>query len=317
MAENITIATPDGAINFPVIEFTSDEANFFTEEYGGERATSFLAKETIDEISQNPKLSNLFTYETLKDGTAPLFELDPANAEIDPKDRGLTDEDILKNLQTLKTPGFFTGFGREILKTAPSAAGFVGGAKIGGKLQQMIPPLGPVAIGVKFAIPVATGVLGAFGAYEMGDDVSEFVLGEEGIIIPSHKASYEAGRTTAGGLAWLPTPFMISKNVSFGAANYIKNLDEILKTGQQQIGLQRSKPPITTKLISGVETLLNKTGKEFRDKPKRMGALEGLSVGGATTGAYFAENLDPGGVAARIGFEMTVQLPHNLLLAQS
>ena len=305
MAEINTLTTPDGPINFPVIEFTSDEANFFTEEFGGEKATSFLAREAISEITQNPKLGNLFTYETLKDGTAPLFDFDPELVGKSSKEKSLSDEEILKEFTNLEDTGFFTGFGREIFKTAPSAAGFVGGAKIGGKLQQMIPPLGPVAIGVKFAIPVTTGVLGAFGAYEMGDDVSEFVLGQEGIIIPSHKASYEAGRTTAGGLAWLPTPFMISKNISFGAANYIKNLDEILKTGQQQIGLQRSKPPITTKLISGVETLLNKTGKEFRDKPKRMAALEGLSVGGATTGAYFAENLDPGGVAARIGFEMT------------
>ena len=53
-------------------------------------------------------------------------------------------------------------------------------------------------------MPVVTGTLAAFAGYDAGEDLSNFVFGDEALPIPSHRAAYEAGqRTTAGGLAWL------------------------------------------------------------------------------------------------------------------
>ena len=298
----LDISTPDGVVSVPEIEFSPDQASYFTKDLGPERATSFLAENAVSEISQ--QFPDLFNYESLKDGTAKLFDLDPDNKNIPSNERGLTDEAILKQFTNLEEVGFFSGFGRELLKSGPSAAGFYAGAKTGAAITSGIPPVNPLLVGVKFGVPLVTGTLGAFASYEAGDDLANFVFGDESLPIPSHRAAYEAGRTTAGGLAWLPMPFLISKNVSFGASTYLKNLDEIIKTGSPQTGLQRSKPPLSTKLIGGVETLLNKTGKEFRDKPKRMAFLEGLSLSGATVGAYTAENIAPEQAAVRIPFEI-------------
>ena len=302
MANMLDISTPDGVVSVPEIEFSADEASYFTKDLGPEGATSFLAKSATDEISQ--QFPELFNYTSLKDGTAKLFDLDPELASKPTNERALTDEAILKQFTNLEDVGFFTGFGRELLKSGPSGAAFFAGAKAGSAITSGIPPVNPLLVGVKFGVPVVTGTLAAFAGYDAGEDLSNFVFGDEALPIPSHRAAYEAGRTTAGGLAWLPMPFLISKNVSFGASTYLKNLDEIIKTGAPQTGLQRSKPPLSTKLISGVETLLNKTGQEFRDKPKRMAFLEGLSLSGATIGAFTAESVAPEEGVVRIPFEI-------------
>ncbi len=302
MTNMLDITTPDGVVSVPEIEFSADQASYFTKDLGPDGATSFLAKSATDEISQ--QFPDLFNYTSLKDGTAKLFDLDSELAGKPANERSLSDEAILKQFTNLDEVGFFSGFGRELLKSGPSAAGFYAGAKTGAAITSGIPPVNPLFVGIKFGVPLVTGTLGAFATYDAGEDLADFVFGDESLPIPSHKAAYEAGRTTAGGLAWLPMPFLISKNVSFGASTYLKNLDEIIKTGAPQTGVQRSKPPISTRLISGVETLLNKTGQEFRDKPKRMAFLEGLSLTGASVGAYTAENIAPEEGIVRVPFEI-------------
>ena len=66
-------------------------------------------------------------------------------------------------------------------------------------------------------------------------------------------------------------PFLISKNVSFGASTFLTNLNNLVSkgpvpkeqlTGAVQKAITKGKPPVSTRLISGAETLLNKTGKE-------------------------------------------------------
>ena len=311
MADVIDIMTPDGVQSVPIIKFTNQEVDFFTQDMGGDGATSFMAEESVKEIGQ--QFPNLFNYKSLKDGTAPIFDLDPENKNLLPKERALTDKDILTQFTNLEDLGYFSGLGRELFKAAPSAVGFYGGVKAGSTLTASIPPINPLFVGIKFGVPIVTGTLGAFGLYEMGDDAAEFVLGEEKPVIPSHKAAYESGKTTAGALSFLPLPFLISKNVSFGASTFLTNLNNLLSkgpvpkeqlTGAVQKAITKGKPPISTRLISGAETLLNKTGKEFRDKPKRMGFLEGLSVTGMTSGAYIAEETAPGSIGARISFEL-------------
>ena len=268
MADVIDIATPDGVQSVPIIKFTNQEVDFFTQDMGGDGATSFMAEESVKEIGQ--QFPNLFNYKSLKDGTAPIFDLDPENKNLLPEERGLTDKDILTQFTNLEDLGYFSGLSREMFKAAPSAAGFYGGVKAGSMLTASIPPINPLFVGIKFGVPIVTGTLGAFSLYEMGDDAAEFVLGEEQPVIPSHKAAYEAGKTTSGALSFLPLPFLISKNVSFGASTFLTNLNNLVSkgpvpkeqlTGAVQKAITKGKPPVSTRLISGAETLLNKTGK--------------------------------------------------------
>ena len=41
MTEKLTITTPDGPIDLPVIQYTSDEVDYFTERYGGKVPLAF------------------------------------------------------------------------------------------------------------------------------------------------------------------------------------------------------------------------------------------------------------------------------------
>ena len=159
----LDISTPDGVVSVPEIEFSPDQASYFTKDLGPERATSFLAENAVSEISQ--QFPDLFNYKSLKDGTAKLFDLDPDNKNIPADERGLTDEAILKQFTNLEEVGFFSGFGRELLKSGPSAAGIYAGAKTGAALTSGIPPVNPLLVGVKFGVPLVTGTLGAFASY--------------------------------------------------------------------------------------------------------------------------------------------------------
>ena len=125
MADVIDIITPDGVQSVPIIKFTNQEVDFFTQDMGGDGATSFMAEESVKEIGQ--QFPNLFNYKSLKDGTAPIFDLDPENKNLLPEERGLTDKDILTQFTNLEDLGYFSGFGRELFKAAPSAAGYYGG----------------------------------------------------------------------------------------------------------------------------------------------------------------------------------------------
>ena len=114
----------------------------------------------LDEISQ--QFPDLFNYSSLKDGTAKIFDLDPDLASKPANERGLTDEAILKQFTNLEDVGFFSGFGRELLKSGPSGAAFFAGAKAGAAVTSGIPPVNPLLVGVKFGVPVVTGTLAAF-----------------------------------------------------------------------------------------------------------------------------------------------------------
>ena len=61
MADVIDIITPDGVQSVPIIKFTNQEVDFFTQDMGGDGATSFMAEESVKEIGQ--QFPNLFNYE--------------------------------------------------------------------------------------------------------------------------------------------------------------------------------------------------------------------------------------------------------------
>ena len=316
--EVIDIPTGDGIFStVPIISFEKSESDELVKIYGADKAESAIAENVAQELSLD--FPNVFNYKQLKDGTAPLFNFSPETKDLAPADRSMTDRDILDQFSNLKNVGFFEGLTREVTKMAPSAAGTLAGFKLGAKLTAPIPPVNPLAIAVKYGVPVITGAIGAFGGFRVGDEFSDLLLGEEKAVTPSQSAAYEAGKTVGGGLAWLPMPFMVPKTISMGASTYLDNLGSmILKDpkksyleGFPEVSgkivdkfLKTGKGPKTARFARSSEQLLGKIGTEFSKRPKTMAAAETVSVVGAGSGAYVAESSDPGAAGTRFALEM-------------
>lgn len=319
--EVIDIPTGEGTFTtVPIVSFEKGETDFLTKTYGADKAESAIAENVAEELSLD--FPNLFNYKQLRDGTAPLFDFSPETKGLNPSERSMTDRDILDQFTNLKDVGFFEGLTRELTKMTPSAAGGYAGVKLGAKATSMIPPTSPLAIGVKYGVPVITGLIGAFKGYRVGDEFTDLLLGPEKAVTPSQSAAYESGKTVGGGLAWLPMPFLVPKNISMGAATYLDNLDDLLAKGPQPQkispegvkgfsdaviakALKTGKGPRSARISRAAEQLLGKIGTEFSKRPKTMGAAELTSVLGAGTGAYLAETADPGGAGTRFISEVS------------
>ena len=267
----------------------------FADEQGG--AEPILAEQLTSEVAVD--YPNLITYQGLRDGTAPLFSQLPQFADLAPEDRSLNNAQIISLFAVdeqgdpIQEGTFAGGVKREILPSVFSLTGAKLGADAGMALQAPIPPAGPWGVAAKVAIPTVTTIIGAFGGYKTGDLTADQLFGPEKPVTPGSRAAYEAGKTAGGAIGWLPMPFMISKNVSFGASQYLINLAE----GQ--------KGPLSTRLIAGAEKLLSKSGEAARAAPITTGIVETTAGLGAAGGSYIAESLDPGATGPRLGLEVT------------
>jgi len=234
-----------------------------------------------------------------------------------------------KDGNKLESGSVAKGFMRELVPSTTSMAGFYAGAKAGSAISAPIPPLGPVAIGAKLAIPTLFGVAGALGAYELGEEGADFLFGEELLLTPGTKKYYEAGKTGASAIGWLPLPFLISDKVSFGAAQYLDNLiksdavarigpptaEELSKSGVKNARgylknrlfrdgkLVKPKLNRTIRFTKAIESFLNRTGTESRKYPFSTIGSETAAAGGGSLAAFLAEQSDPGDTSTRLGAE--------------
>ena len=231
------------------------------------------------------------SYDGLVSGQSTLFDtFEPLRGKPSAK-RALTNNQII-SLLAVDTEGkpieagtFLEGFKREITPSATSLAGFQTGIKLG--LKAPIPH--PIARG---AFVLGSGIVGSLAGYKGGELLTDGLMGEESPLLPGQTAAYEAGKTAAGVTGWLPFPFMISKNVGVGTADFIKNLTKK--------GLNPSR---TTRLLQGAQNLLNKTGQAARGAPVPFLVAEGIAGVGQTVGAGYAEDYFQGDPLARIFYE--------------
>jgi hypothetical protein len=234
-----------------------------------------------------------FSYESLRDGTARLFDLDPVARDRSPRERALTDNQII-NLLAVDTEGnpieagtFGAGAAREALPQVGAFGGFMAGARATSALP--IPhPL------VKAGVGLIGGIVGAIAGYEGGAALTDELLGPERPLLPGQTAAYEQGKTGMGVLAWAPTPFMVSRNVSLGTAQYLQNL------AAQGV----ADTPRSVRLAQGIENMLGRMGTSAREAPVGTILLEGFIGAGQVAGAGMAETEAPGQVGTRITAEL-------------
>jgi len=270
-----------------------------------------IARDVVSKsVVQSP---GLFTYDTLKDGTALFFDKIPEFKTQTPGQRRFKTNDEIINFLARTSQGeelefgtMLEGFKRDIIPQGLSLTGAVTGAKIGSKV--------PGTALSRFFVTTGSTILGAFGAYEGGELLTSQLFGDEKTILPGTRKAYAYGKTAAGAFAWLPTPFLISKNVDFGAAKYLDNLVETLKKGPLTPAdyknkdlvksLAKGKGPNVLRLIRGTEKMLTSSKKFATDRPFSTLAVEGM-VGVSQTGfGGFAEQTQPGETLPRIGYEL-------------
>ena len=301
----------------------------FADEPGG--AEPILAEQLTGEVAVD--YPELITYEGLLDGTAPLFAQLPEFKDLAPEDRQLTDSQIISLFAVdeqgdpIKEGTFLGGAKREMFPSVFSLAGAYGGAKAGMAMQAPIPPAGPWAIAAKVAIPATTTVLGAFGLYEAGEAATDALFGPEKPVTPGSRAAYESGKTAMGAAGWLPLPYMISKNVAFGGAQYLDNLTNIIKnvgpvTAADMAvpgvakALQTGTTPRTARFVAATERFLGGAGEAARKAPIATGFLETTAGAGAAGGAYVAETADPGDASTRLSTEIIGSIAPSILGAR-
>ena len=278
----------------PVIEpvvFDKPQFDAFVERFkdapGG--SSNIIAKTLAGEVQTD--MPDIFSYESLKDGTAKLFDFTEGLKDLQPNQRRLSDDEII-NLLAVDTEGnpieagtFLEGFQREIAPSVGSAGAFYYGAKLGSSVPAPPP--------VKLGVGTVTGIISSLFGYTGGQELTELVLGPEKPLLPSQRAAYEMGKTSASVIGWLPMPFAVSKNVNLGVADYLKNL---AITDIKQA-------PRSVRLTRGVEKMLGRMGKTAKEHPLETLALEGIVGVGQTAGAGYAESSDPGAMGTRLAWE--------------
>jgi hypothetical protein len=288
-----TVPAPSLQLNIEPVVFDKPEMDAFTRMFqtasGGPSAV--IAREVAGQVAIGNE--EFFSYRSLRDGTARLFDLDPVTRDRSPRDRALTDNQII-NLFAVDTEGnpieggtFAAGAARE---AAPQVGAF-GGFMAGARATSALPIPHPL---VKAGVGLIGGVIGAIAGYEGGEALTDQLLGPERPLLPGQTAAYEQAKTTMGVLAWMPLSFMVSRNVSLGTAQYLQNL-----AAQGVAGTPRS-----VRLAQGIENMLGRMGTTAREAPVPTIFLEGFIGAGQVAGAGMAEEADPGNPVPRIIAEL-------------
>lgn len=290
--------------------FSKDELDAYFDqmrEAGIDSPSNVFAKEIAGLISsENPEL---VTYDGLRSGNAPLFDMIPELKDLAPQDRRIDDVGIMETFlvnpdgQPMRRGDFWKGFRGEIVPQGGSFAGAVYGAKTGTALAAPIPPVSPPTVAIKAFVPFATTLLGAVLGQEGVRKIQESITGEPELITPGTTPAEEAGKTAATVAGFIATPWALSKNMDLGPAAYLNNVRNFV--GPRELGSKAGQER-SVRLLAGIERLLK--GQAELAKGSRTGAIVAgtgeLGAGAGQTGlAYLAESVDPDAMGTRIGLE--------------
>jgi len=232
----------------------------------------------------------LFSYETIKDGTAPILDQLPGYKALEPAQRAKlfsNDEAILPLFTNVEDFDKFTAEGREgsgyraiiervkrtALPAAGATSGFVAGIRAAAPIANLIPPAGPAGIFTKGVVYLGGGVLGSLSLMEAGKAGSEAYFGDDYPVVPSLQAANNFGETLTYGISALATPAIWSrKAVEKGGTGAIQFLD-----GFSRVARGEKFKNVSDEAVEFAAKDLGLTPKAFRK------ALELQRTGGGQT----------------------------------
>ncbi len=329
MTENQTSFVAEDVPVFDIFKFTPDS---FQEGVKTQGVTNLTAG--VVDIQSEMAPQGLFSYESLKDGSAPLLDFLPGYKDLPQNERGLSDEDILPLFTNVQDFGggdnaAWLAMLEKAKRTTPAATGMTGGAIAGAKYSSKLPIPHPLLKFGTMAIGTVGGAL--FGDY-LGSETSEFIFGEEYPVTPSLQAATNAAETLTYGVSMLGTPWALpTKEGAIGAVRILDNFKKVTMGGPKSAAgrkgyfdpdrmaqLVAAEEALGTKLFSkalGTGTPSGNLLTRFLKPDPRKGPLSTRIVGGIESGiaasgraarknpyaTLFYETLAVGGAGAGAG----------------
>ena len=282
--------------DLPYMMYDKEEFDSTVKAFGGN--TSKFVSSMVGVLQEDfPDQPGFMTYQGLRDGTAPILNSFPQFSGLRPSERRLSDENIISLFSTdldgdpIEAGTMLKGAKREAIPIASTVPTFMGGFSAGQAAVAGVPPVGPAAI-LRFGLPLVAGTAAAGVGYFLGEKVNEAIQGEESPILPGTEAAYEAGKTAAGVLAWLPMPYMVPAKLNFG----VELAESLLEEG--------AKIPLGLKVARGLENTVGSMGAQAQANRVKFATSELVAGTGATAGAYGAENAYSGSGGARVTGEL-------------
>lgn len=280
-------------VELPYAQFDKDTFDQIMSVYGSDIGLfAQNLSETLNEEFDDP---NYMTYQGLREGTAPVFELFPSLKDLAPAQRRMSNEDIVEMFaydpegNPISGGTFMQGVKREAIPQAAAVPTFMGGFAAGQALTAGVPPVTLPTAAVRFGVPLVTGTLASIGGYMMGEQIADEIMGEEPPMLPGQTAAYEAGKTAMGAAAWLPLPFMVPQKLNFG-----------VEAAKKVLGDQRTRGLAAAEFLEGT---VGKLGETARAAPATTLGFETVAGLGSTGGAYVAESGAPGQALPRLALE--------------
>lgn len=211
----------------------------------GRDSNSYAAQAIIDSIYLNPRYAYHFAkdrklpnssyeaYINFKNKKANYVQNRPDIDIFGPGDY-ISDEAIVEHLSNVKQGSIVKPFLRESTKFATGQAAAIGAYKVSAPLIASLAYSNPAT-----ALFTTLGVGGVsfFAGYQAGDDVLDYIFGDEPVIMPDDAWKKAIGETGAG-VAFAFSPMFFSKNINLGGASRLKNLYDdlsILKPSSKSI----------------------------------------------------------------------------------
>ena len=295
---NTTQPTPEENITIDPVIVTPEVVDDFVMSFDNPGET--FARDLVatfqgdfaDRIEQDP---NFLTYEGLRNGTAGILNFIPSTRGLtNPRERARTDDQIAIMFSNAEEAPFARPFFSEMAKSAPSTYALVRTTGLTG--SRLIPAAAttgnPWAVG---GAALASGLagLGAAGlTYVVADEIEEQLLGPDIVVTPNQRALYESYRTLGGFTGGAFMPWAFPTTVNLGGRMLLNNL------------AADAPAPLATRMTTGLENIIGRTGKTAREAPVLTGIAEAGATTGATIGAYEAEQMYPGRTLPRLGAEI-------------
>ena len=314
----------------PLISFTDDEFKGLMRQEGLENTTRGVVGFAQGQIGEEQ-----MTYESLRDGTAPLLDLLPEFEGLDPGDRQLNDEQILGLFTNVEDYGkydpeepgrggfraFTSGAAREAPEAIAGGLGFSAGVRTAMPVANLIPAVGLPGLLAKGAVILGGGVVGAIGAAFAADEAETAVLGEQAPVVPSLQGARNWGEGTMLGLSMLHAPWTLTSKVPQASKNtqFLENFKEVA-SGRFAANLENA-AEFNAK-SAGLSEKAFKTAKEASQKVAEKGTMFGKDASGAALGfkKFYAKGLlvDPrkGPLGARVAAQVEEGIGKSLAAAR-
>tara|TARA_R100001463_G_scaffold37904_2_gene81497 strand:+ start:2687 stop:7768 length:5082 start_codon:yes stop_codon:yes gene_type:complete len=297
------------------------------EQQSQDQITKNIAEVFISEAKEKYNVPNL-TYQSLVTPNSPFLQtlyekgILPEGSSFREDEEGLIspNEKIIAFLSTanFRESPIISG----ALDRAGGAIGFTLGAVKGAQLGAKVPGK------LKIPASITTGLIGGVLNSEVFETIQQFAFGKPSARLPSQRSKYEAGKTFVDVSSFLSAPYLLPRHIQMGSNQILNNLQKTAKLRFEQLAfankgrfrdkalesiMKKGKAPLGLRFQAGAERFLQGFIDTSRKSPFLFAATELSSAGGSAVGAGVSEELYPGEVLPRIGFEFGLGVPASIV----